>query len=178
MSDILPFGTTAWWWMFLSLFAGRGSDLLSTWLATPTLLLEANPIARWLGWKRAVPLNLGLCIVFAFFPLPGVILATSSALVAARNFQQAWLMRTLGEEHYRRWHMERLQEASMPFFLLCLLSQNGLVAAVGLILAWSSIDATSVLLLPFGIGVGIAVYAAIVTFYTLLALRRIRFHPV
>ena len=87
MGDFVPFGERAWWWLFGALATGRCADLFSTWVATPTLLLEANPIARWMGWRWAVPVNLGLAGAFAFFPLPAVIIATTSSLVASRNLR-------------------------------------------------------------------------------------------
>jgi hypothetical protein len=36
----------------LLLVAARGMDLLSTWAGTPNLVLEDNPFAKKLGWKR------------------------------------------------------------------------------------------------------------------------------
>ena len=84
--------------LFLLLFVARGMDFLSTWVATPNLVLEGNPIAKKLGWKWGIPLNLALCVGLAFWPLPAIVISTTSVLVAARNFQSAWLMRSLGEQ--------------------------------------------------------------------------------
>lgn len=174
MEDIVPFGGTAWWSLLAVLGVSRGADLFSTWVATPTLLLEANPVARWLGWRWAIPLNMALSVGFAFFPLPAIILGTTSALVASRNFQQAWLMRSYGEENYRDWQVQRIQETPLRLFLGCLGLQNLLVAAVGVILAWSAMVGDQILTIPFGIGAGIATYALTVTFYSVLAVRGIR----
>src|SRR5580765_8275957 len=85
--------------LFLLLFA-RGTDFLSTWIATPNLILEANPIARKLRWRWGIPVNIGLCLAFARWPLTAIIISTTSVLVAARNFQHAWLMRSHGENNY------------------------------------------------------------------------------
>ncbi len=177
MGDSLPFGQAAWWLCFSALFMARGADLFSTWVATPNLLLEANPLARRMGWRWGLPINLGLCLIFAFFPLPGIIIATTSAFVAARNFQQAWLMRSWGEEPYRAWHVERLLHAPVGLVVGCLVLQNVLVGSIGIILAWSAVAGSSILLVPFGIGLGIMTYAITVVFYTLLALWRIRRSP-
>jgi hypothetical protein len=177
MGDFVPFGASLWWWMFAALAVGRCADLFSTWVATPTLLLEANPVARWLGWRWAVPLNLGLAGAFAFFPLPAIIIATTSTLVASRNLQQAWLMRTMGEEAYRDWHVRRLVEARLGLFFGCLALQTLLVASIGIALAWVSEQGGRIALVPFGIGVGIVTYALTVAFYTSLAIRRIRRNP-
>src|SRR5713226_10585493 len=103
MSDLIPFGSRTYAEIFLLLLIARGMDFLSTWIATPNLVLEGNPIAKKLGWKWGTPINLLLCLSFAMWPLPAVIIATTSLLIAARNFQSAWLMRSLGEEAYRLW---------------------------------------------------------------------------
>ncbi|MBI3870026.1 MAG: hypothetical protein HY299_16000 [Verrucomicrobia bacterium] len=174
MDATVPFGGPIWWAVLTSLVIGRGADLFSTWVATPNLVLEANPIARWLGWRRALAVNVVICGAFSFYYLPGIIIATTSALVAARNFQQAWLMRTWGEEEYRSWYVERLRETPLGLFLGCLGLQNLLVAGIGGILAWSAVSENAILPVPFGIGLGILTYALTVVFYTLLAMWRIR----
>src|SRR5205809_4738679 len=111
MDEINPFGGRDYCLLFLLLVFARGMDFLSTWIATPNLVLEGNPIAKKLGWKWGTLLNLLLCLSFAMWPLPAVIIATTSLLIAARNFQSAWLMRSLGEETYRVWVVERIREA-------------------------------------------------------------------
>src|SRR5277367_6944372 len=108
MDDTVPFGSHWYLTMLALLVFSRGMDFLSTWVATPTLALEGNPIAKKLGWKWGLLVNLTLCLGFALWPLPAIVISTSSVLVAARNFQQAWLMRSLGEEVYRAWHVARL----------------------------------------------------------------------
>jgi CBS domain containing-hemolysin-like protein len=109
-------------------------------------------------------------LIFAAWPLSALVIATTSALVAARNFQAAWLMRTLGEEQYREWYVQRLRETPLPLYLFCLLGQTLLVAAVGAALMLFSGGR----LPAFAIGLGIVAYAIAVVFYTSLALWRIR----
>ena len=104
-------------------------DFLSTWIATPNLVLEGNPIAKKLGWRWGVPLNIVICLVLAFWPLSAIVVCTASVLVAARNFQSAWLMRSLGEEHYRDWHVERIQETRITLYLFCLAGNTLLTGA-------------------------------------------------
>jgi hypothetical protein len=146
-------------------------DFLSTWVATPNMVLEGNPIAKKLGWKWGAAVNVGLCLGFALWPLPAVIISTTSVLVAARNFQGAWLMRTMGEDHYREWHVQRVQETRITLFLFCLCAQAALFALVGLAVAFFSTWTEPVV--P-GIGLGLIAYAAAVVFYTMLGLWRIR----
>ena len=171
MDDLVPFGSRDYF-LFLSLLLfSRGTDFLSTWIATPNLLLEANPLARKLGWKWGILVNLALCLGFALWPLPAIIIATTSVLVAARNFQAAWLMKTVGEENYRDWFVSRLEETQPSVFLFCLLAQTLLTATVGAALIYfCKFDQ----FVPLGIGMGIIAYALAVTVYTLLALWRHR----
>src|SRR5258705_11172524 len=98
MDDPVPLASRAYFVYLAVLVAGRGADFLSTWIATPNLVLEANPIAKKLGWRWGLVVNGALCGVFALWPLPAVIICTTSVLVASRNFQGAWLMRALGED--------------------------------------------------------------------------------
>ena len=170
MEDFVTFGSGPYLMMLAALLFGRGMDILSTWVATPNLVLEGNPIAKLLGWRWGLPVNFVLCIGLAFWPLPGIILSTTSILVASRNFQSAWLMRTLGEEGYRAWHVQRIQETRVTMFLLSLWGNTLLTAIIGAAVIYFS-DRTSVL---FAIGVGIVAYAGAVAFYTMLALFRLR----
>ena len=177
MDDFLPFPSRDYFLMLLLLLVARGMDVLSTWVATPNLLLEGNPIAKKLGWRWGLPINLGVCLVLAFWPLPAIVISTTSVLVAARNFQSAWLMRSLGEHAYRDWHIQRIQETRITLYLFCLAGNTLLTAGVGAaVIYFSNMPAAGgqPLLVPFAIGVGIMAYAGAVAFYTLLAIWRLR----
>jgi hypothetical protein len=174
MDDAASFGGPEYLLFLALLLFARGMDILSTWIATPNLILEANPVARKMRWKWGIPVNIVISLVFASWPLTAIIIATTSVLVAARNFQLAWLMRSHGEENYRTWFLERLEETSPGLFLFCLLSQTLLTAMVGAVLMYFSGFEQPV---PLGIGMGIIGYAFAVTFYTLLALWRHRRVP-
>src|SRR6266487_3775011 len=117
MDELLPFAGPEYCLLLLLLLASRSMDFLSTWVATPNLVLEGNPIAKKLGWKWGLPLNFLLCVALAFWPLPAIVISTASVLVAARNFQSAWLMRSLGEQLYRDWHIKRIQETRITLYL-------------------------------------------------------------
>lgn len=170
IDDFLPFGSRHYIALLAALVLARGMDFLSTWIATPNLVLEANPLARKLGWKWGTLLNLVVCVGFAAWPMPALVLVTTSFLVAARNFQSAWLMRSLGEESYRSWIAERMAQASLPLHLFCLLSQTLLVGLIGAALMLFS----ELRLVPFSVGMGIITYTVAVAFYTLLSLWRLR----
>src|SRR3954468_5697383 len=170
MDAFLPFGSSGYWVTFAVLLVARGMDILSTWVATPNLVLEGNPVAKFLGWKWGTAVNLAFCFGLAFWPLPAIVLSTTSMLVAARNFQSAWLMRSMGEEAYRDWHVARIQETPVILFLLCLACNTALTAIIGgLVIFFSRME-----LILFGIGAGIVAYGGAVAFYTLLALWRLR----
>src|ERR1044071_8998261 len=170
MDDFLPFLSREYFLLLLLLLVARGRDVLSTWVATPNLLLEGNPIAKLLGWRWGLPVNFLFCVMMAFWPLPSIVLSTTSILVAARNFQSAWLMRSMGEEAYRDWHVARIQETRVTLFLLCLAGNTALFVIIGvLIIIFSKME-----LVLFGIGAGVVAYGGAVAFYTLLALWRLR----
>src|SRR5438477_11220470 len=170
MDDFVAVGSRQYFFFLVMLLLSRGADFLSTWIATPNMVLEGNPLAKRLGWKWGSLINLVLCGAFAAWPLAAIIIGTTSELVAARNFQAAWLMRSLGEENYRDWYVEQLRHASLPLYLLCELGQTLLTAGVGGALMYFSGES----LIPFAVGFGILGYVLAVTFYTLLSLWRIR----
>ncbi len=165
--DVVPFGSRNYFLLLALLLFARGMDFLSTWVATPNLVLEGNPIAKRLGWRWGGLLNLAICVLFGAWPLPAVVLSTTSVLVAARNFQSAWLMRSLGEHGYREWYIERVRETTITLYLFCLFAQTALTAGVGGAVVYLG-NATGQLLL-LGIGFGIVFYAVAVVVFTLLA---------
>ena len=169
MDDFLSFPSREYFLMLLLLLAARGMDVLSTWVATPNLVLEGNPIAKKLGWRWGLPINIGICSILAFWPLPAIVISTTSVLVAARNFQSAWLMRSLGEQAYRDWHVERIQETRITLYLFCLAGNTLLTALVGAAVIYFGNH-----VVVFAIGVGVIAYAGAVAFYTLLAIWRMR----
>src|SRR5712671_1150216 len=166
MEDFLPFPSREYFLVLLLLLVARGMDVLSTWVATPNLLLEGNPIAKKLGWKWGLPINFAVCLTLAFWPLPAIVISTTSVLVAARNFQSAWLMRSLGEQAYRDWHVQRIQETSATLYLSCLFGQTALTAGVGGAVIYFS-DWQRDFVLP-SIGLGIIAYALAVALFTIL----------
>src|ERR1051325_2836429 len=159
MDDIIPFGSRNYFLILGLLVFARGMDFLSTWVATPHLVLEGNPLAKWLGWKWGTAVNVVLCITFAGWPLPAIVISTTSVLVAARNFQSAWLMRSMGEEAYRDWYLQRMSETRITLYLFCLAGNTLLTAAVGTTLIAFSTTRDYVLIVPMGIGIGVVAYA-------------------
>lgn len=171
--EFVPFGSRIYWWLLASLVFGRAMDFLSTWIATPNLVLEANPLARKLGWRWGLILNVLLCCLFARWPLPAIVIATTSVLVASRNLQSAWLMRSMGEEGYRVWMRARILEAPGFLFFFCLAGQAILYAVAGAaLLSFSHRH-----VVPLGIGAGLITYAMAVLVYTTLSVWRLKVRP-
>ncbi len=170
IADLIPLGSARYFLILAILLFARGMDFLSTWIATPNLVLEANPLAKKLGWKWGMAVNMILCAAFALWPLPAIVIITTSLLVAARNFQSGWVMRSLGEERYRCWVAERLAQTSLRLYLFCLLAQTILLAGIGAALMYFS----NLFWVPFAVGMGIITYALAVTVYTLLSVWRLR----
>jgi hypothetical protein len=170
MDGPVPFGSQEYFTLASLLLFTRGLDILSTWIATPNLALEGNPLMKRLGWRFGIAVNLLMCGLFGLWPLSAIMIATMSVLIAAHNFQNAWLMNSLGEEAYRRWFMERLEQGSGRLFLLCLLGQVLPVGALGGTLMYFSQWS----LIPFGIGLGIVAYSCAVLFFNTLSLWRAR----
>jgi hypothetical protein len=170
MADVVPFGSGDYLcWLLLLVFA-RGADLLSTWVATPNLILEGNPLVKKLGLKWSIAFNVVVCALAAFLPLGAIIGTTASLLVAARNFQAAWAVRTRGEEDYRIWREQRLSETPACLFLGCVFAEAFLLCLIGVALVWTSASAQ----IPLGIGLGILVYALAVAFFMTISLWRNR----
>jgi hypothetical protein len=180
MDDSVPLASREYFIMLAILVFSRGADFLSTWVATPHLVLEGNPIAKWLGWKWGSVVNLVLVATLAKWPLSAIVVSTASVLVAARNFQSAWLMRSMGEEAYRDWYVQRLSETRITLYLFCLAGNTLLTLAVGAAVIAFSSTRGYVLVVPTGIGMGIIAYAIAVIVFTLLSVwrsrRRRRYH--
>jgi len=169
MGETVSFASRDYFLLLLLLIFARGMDFLSTRIATPNLVLEGNPLAKMLGWKWGLLVNAVFVGFLAAWPLSAIVVATASVLVAARNFQSAWLMHSLGEETYRQWHLERIRETPVTLYLSCLAGNTLLTAGVGAALIYFS----NLRLMPFAIGMGMVAYAAAVALYTLLAVWRI-----
>lgn len=174
IEEFAVFGSPEYYLLLTCVLFARAMDFLSTWVATPNLMLEANPIARKMGWKWGIVINLVLCVMFALWPLPAVVITTTSLLVAARNFQSAWLMRSMGELNYRLWMTARLAEAPRGLFFGCVAAQALLYVIVGLALmffaGWG--------LVSFGVGMGMVTYAFAVSVYTALSVWRAAFRRI
>jgi hypothetical protein len=75
----------------------RVADVGTTYLVSPTLKLETNPIARRFGWRFALLTILVGLVAYGSPPL-GVALLTTSFLVASSNASKIVMAKAMGEE--------------------------------------------------------------------------------
>jgi hypothetical protein len=168
MNHFLPFGSGEYFVLLTILLFSRGMDVLSTWIGTPNLLLEGNPVNRWLGWRLGIAVNLVFSVAVAMWPLPCIILTTVGLMVAARNFQSAWLMRSMGEVEYLTWMSGRVQN-SPGMFSICVIAQSILTALVGApLMIFAPVES-----IVFAIGAGICGFAVANSVYGILSMRRV-----
>lgn len=102
MNDLLALLTLEPWNRFTAgLIAAvgfaRGMDFLSTWLVTPNLALEANPLLRQASWTRLALLNLPLLGLPLLHHGLAITLIVTSLLVAGTTLAQGALARGMGE---------------------------------------------------------------------------------
>lgn len=117
----------------LLLLLARLGDVGSTYLATPKLKLEANPIARHLKWPFA-----WLTVLLALLPYYslalGIIVLVASLLVCASNFSKLWLMRAMGEVEYHEIITKFAAKAHVSSAILFILMPAVCVSTIGLLL--------------------------------------------
>lgn len=149
----------------------RIGDLGSTYLATPSLRFEANPIARRLGWPYAFA-TLAIAAI-AFVPDVGigcaVIVLVISLLVTGKNLGGAWLVRALGEERYAEILGEALARTPAWRILVVTLASGACVAAVGWLLLVFCPDPRG---WPYWFAMALIGYAVAIVVFQLLFLRR------
>lgn len=75
----------------------RIADVWTTYQVTPTLKLEANPVARRFGWPFALLTVLTGLLTYVWDAL-GVVILTMSFLVSASNASRIVMAKALGEE--------------------------------------------------------------------------------
>lgn len=105
----------------LLVLLSRLGDVGTTYLVTPQLKLEANPLARKLKWPFAVA-SLGLAFL-PYWSVPlALIVLVPSLLVSASNAAGIWVVRAIGEDEYFRLVVRAAASAKvMPALLLNLL---------------------------------------------------------
>jgi len=85
--------------LFALILVSRLGDIGTTYLITPKLKLEANPIARKLGWWFGA-LTVLVCIVPYYSTALGVAVLVPSLLISSSNTAKIWFVRAYGESEY------------------------------------------------------------------------------
>lgn len=141
---------------------GRLGDIGSTYLVTPQLRLEANPLVRKLGWRFAVA-TLFVCLIPYYSTALGIVVLIPSLMVSAANTSKIWFARAYGEVAYgelilRLARQTRLSQALIPTWLAALF-----IALIGLVLLLLSPDPNQDW--GFWFGIGFLSYALVVALY-------------
>lgn len=79
------------------LIMARVLDLFLTWLVTPDLSRERNPIVRWLDWPGNLMVNPPACALAAVWPLSTWFLVGASLWASAVNFRNWFLLHKRGK---------------------------------------------------------------------------------
>jgi len=146
----------------LVVLLSRLGDLATTYLVSPTLQLEANLLARRLGWKFAVATLLAALVPYYSVPA-GLIIATASLLVSASNAAKIMTARALGEWEYAQ--LARVVVARTG-------PGRGLLFTLLPALCYAALGGLILLFYPdpvrdwgFYIGTGVLTYAFIIVFW-------------
>ncbi len=148
--------------LFAMLLFARSGDILTTWLATPKLRHEANPLAKKLGWWFAIATIFLSLAAYVSEPL-ALSLLSISLCVCASNAGKVWFMRTLGEEEYHALLVSVMQRSTLgkALFFNCLPAVFYLL--LGSMIQLVEVNSTT---RAFYLGTGILAYGlAIVVFF-------------
>jgi hypothetical protein len=140
----------------------RIGDIGSTYLVTPTLKLEANPIIKRLGWWFAVA-TLLVCLVPYYSTALGIIVLIPSLMVSVSNIGKIWIARALGEGEYYELLLRTAKRSRLSHALLPTIAAAMFLALIGL---------TLILLCPdldkdwgYWFGLGFLAHAFVIGFY-------------
>ena len=115
---------------------GRVGDIISTWMITPKLDLEANPIVRKLGWRFAVATVL-LCLVPYFVDLwIAVILVPPFLMISGSNIGKIWMVRALGEKQSLEHSVHIARNSTFSSAVTCAILSGGFFILTGLVLVY------------------------------------------
>ena len=152
------------------LLISRIGDIGTTFLVTPSLRLEANPIMRKLGWPFAVA-TLLLCLVPYFNLTAAVMILMPFLMISAGNAGRIWIARALGEGEYHALLIRAARRSRPIEAILPICVSAGFIMLTGLVvLLFYPRPSTD---WGFWIGVGIILYGVAIAFYGTLSVRRL-----
>jgi hypothetical protein len=152
------------------LLISRLGDIGTTYLITPTLRLEANPVVRKLGWPYAI-VTLLICLLPYYNEALAVMILVPFLLVSAGNAGRIWFARTIGEEEYQAILIRAARRSRPIQAILPICLSTSFMVLTGLVVLFFYPDATSDW--GFYLGAGIVMYGVIVGLFGMLAMRRL-----
>lgn len=153
---------------FLILISRLG-DIISTYLVTPTLKLEANPIAKKLKW-RFMLLSVFVCLVPYYHTGTAVIILVPSLLVSASNIGKFWIVSAMGETEYSEMLLRLVSKSKLSHALFSILMSSFFIVLTGLVLLFLCPDKQT---WGWWFGVGIMAYGFMIGLYGCLYFRRL-----
>lgn len=106
------------WFLVATIFVSRALDFLSTWIVTPKLELEANPLMRRMRWGRMALFNLPLLALPLFHHGLAIAMTVTSLLVAGANLCNGALARGMGEQRQLESQLAALRRIGLGGALL------------------------------------------------------------
>jgi hypothetical protein len=150
------------------ILVARLGDIGSTYVATPTLRMESNPVMRFGGWKIAA-LTLIACLIPYYSAPLGLSVLVLSLLVTSSNLSKGWLMRALGESNYQSVIRLAAERSSLSVALAFVFGSAVSVGLAGLIMIFVSGGPST---WSYWAAAGIVLYALAIAVYGVLALVR------
>jgi hypothetical protein len=152
------------------LLIARVGDVGTTYMVTPTLALEANPIARKLGWKYAL-LTIAACLVPYWNPELAVMMLIPFLFVSASNAGKVWVVRTMGERAYLAFCVDLARRSRLSRALLGVASSSFFMTLAGgviLLFCWDSANGWG-----YWVGLGVVTYGVVIGIYGALGMVRL-----
>jgi hypothetical protein len=153
----------------LLILVARLGDIGSTYLATPTLQMESNPLMRFGGWKLAL-LTVLACLIPYYDAQLGLTMLVLSLLVTGSNLSKGWLMRALGETDYQVMIRAAAQRSSLPAALGFALGGAASVGLAGAVMMFASGGSDT---WGYWAASGVTLYALAMGFYGALSAVRL-----
>jgi hypothetical protein len=160
------------WFLCICLVITRLIDILTTYIVTPKLKLETNPIIK--KWGPAW-LTMALCVI-PFFSIPlAIIVLVMSLLSSANNIRKVWMLKAIGEEQYYSMTKQMIQKHAISKILVFECISTFFWISIGLLLIF--IIGFNTQNQAFWFGLGIGSYGVLILLYSLSYLIKIKKKP-
>ena len=144
------------------ILVSRLGDIGSTYLVTPTLKLEANPVVRKFGWWFAIATVL-VSLVPYYSSAAGIVILVPSLMVPAANTGKIWFVRAYGESEYLELLQSLARTSKLSHALAGTIVAALFIALIGWMLLFLSPDPSKDW--GYWFGFGFLAYAFIIGFY-------------